>query len=119
MGRYITGDIEHKLWFAVQNSDDADFFGVTGETPNYLEYYYSEEDLPAVRKGISKCHKALGEDKSKLDKFFEENNGYNNEMLKDAGIDPSKLEWYARLELGEKIAKQLEETGECTFEAEL
>lgn len=29
------------------------------------------------------------------------------------------LEWYARLELGLKIQTCLEETGECSFEAEL
>ena len=29
MGRYITGDIERKLWFAVQSSNAADRFGVT------------------------------------------------------------------------------------------
>jgi len=28
MGRYYNGDIEGKFWFAVQSSDDADFFGV-------------------------------------------------------------------------------------------
>ena len=28
MGRYYTGDIEGKFWFAVQSSDDADFFGL-------------------------------------------------------------------------------------------
>jgi hypothetical protein len=29
------------------------------------------------------------------------------------------VEWYARLELGEKILKCVEEKGECQFEAEL
>ena len=41
MGRYYEGDIEGKFWFAVQESNDADFFGVTGEQPNYLTYFYS------------------------------------------------------------------------------
>ena len=31
MGRYYNGDIEGKFWFAVQSSDDADFFGQQGE----------------------------------------------------------------------------------------
>ena len=34
MGRYYNGDIEGKFWFAVQSSDDADFFSIdsfTGE----------------------------------------------------------------------------------------
>ena len=36
MGRYYRGDIEGKFWFAVQQSDDADYFGVEGERPNFL-----------------------------------------------------------------------------------
>ncbi len=31
MGRYYNGDIEGKFMFAVQSSDDADFFGVQGQ----------------------------------------------------------------------------------------
>jgi hypothetical protein len=31
MGRYYHGDIEGKFWFAVQSSNDADFFGCEGE----------------------------------------------------------------------------------------
>ena len=37
MGRYYRGDIEGKFWFAIQASNDADFFGCEGEPPNYLE----------------------------------------------------------------------------------
>ena len=43
MGRYYNGDIDGKFWFAVQSSDDADFFGVQGES-SYLSYYFSEDD---------------------------------------------------------------------------
>jgi hypothetical protein len=43
MGRYYTGDIEGKFMFGVQSSDDANFFGVEGESRS-LDYYYSEED---------------------------------------------------------------------------
>ena len=43
MGRYYDGDINGKFWFAVQSSDDADFFGVQGES-SYLSYYFSEDD---------------------------------------------------------------------------
>jgi hypothetical protein len=31
MGRYYTGDIEGKFWFAIQSSDDASFFGGSDE----------------------------------------------------------------------------------------
>jgi hypothetical protein len=46
MGRFYSGDIQGKFWFAVQDSDDADFFGV-----EHVKVYnrkcgclYSEED---------------------------------------------------------------------------
>ena len=32
MGRYYHGDIEGKFWFAVQSSQDADFFGSEAST---------------------------------------------------------------------------------------
>jgi len=123
MGRYYNGDIDGKFWFAVQSSDDAEFFGVTGETPNYLEYYFDEENLEEIKQGISECLKQLGEYKEKLDYFFKENNGYNDEMIVTSlEIEKDKvktlLEWYARLELGEKILKCVEENGTCHFEAE-
>ena len=60
----------------------------------------------------------------KLDKFFKENNGYNDEMLEEQiGLKKDKakgvLEWYARLHLGQKIKKCVEEKEQCSFEAEL
>lgn len=119
MGRYITGDIEHKFWFGVQSSDDADFFGVSGEEPSTISYYYSGGDLAKVEEGIATCKEKLGSHKKRLDDFFEKHVGYNDQMLIDEGLDPSLLEWYARLNLGEKIARCIEQTGQCEFEAEL
>lgn len=124
MGRYYSGDIEGKFWFAVQNSGDADFFGVCGSQPYYLEYYFQKDDLPKVEKGIKECLKALGKNKEKLDRFFEKKDSYNNEMImKELKITKKKvrglLEWYARLKLGEKIAKCIKKNGECSFEADL
>lgn len=123
MGRYYSGDIEGKFWFAVQDSDDADFFGVRGEQPNTLEYYFDKSNLPDVKKGIAECLKELGDYKAKFDKFFAKNNSYNDEMLvKEFGLKEAEikglLEWYARLELGEQIKKCIEKTGECQFSAE-
>ena len=63
MGRYYNGDINGKFWFAVQNSNDANHFGVRGiyflqsdgkklyEEAEYydgLEYYFGEEHLSGV-----------------------------------------------------------------------
>ena len=36
MCRDISGDINHRLWFAVQDSNAADRFGVTGHQPEEL-----------------------------------------------------------------------------------
>lgn len=124
MGRYYTGDIDGKFWFGVQSSDDADFFGEVGVEPNCLEYYYSEDDIPAITKGIKTCMKELGVFKPKLDKFFKENDGYNDQILADylkenTGVVENLLKWYARLELGEKILKCVKDTGSCEFDAEL
>ena len=55
MGRYYNGDIKGKFWFGVQSSDDADFFGQQGQEPNHINYYFDEDDLSDVNKGIDKC----------------------------------------------------------------
>lgn len=38
MGRYYSGDINGKFWVAIQNSDAAERFGLTGYIPNYITY---------------------------------------------------------------------------------
>ena len=124
MGRRYNGDIEGKFWFGVQSSDDADFFGQQGQEPNYLNYYFNEDDLPDVNKGIEKCLSYLGEMRNKLDQYFNEKDCYNDrELAKHFNLtkrEVSKyLEWYARLHLGEQIRDCINKTGECSFEAEL
>lgn len=119
MGRYYSGDIEGKFWVAVQPSDDADFFGVEGRRPDRLEYYFDTDNLKDINTGIRQCKDMLGDYKQKIDQFFKENMGYNDEMLKKAGIKPSLIQWYARLELGKKILKCVKDNGYCSFEAEL
>ena len=77
-----------------------------------------------VENGIKECEDTLGKNKKILDKFFSDNNGYNDDMIveqtdikrEDIGI---LLKWYARLNLGIKIRDCLKEQGECQFEAEL
>ena len=123
MGRYYSGDIEGKFWFAVQNSGDASFFGGQ-ENVDYLQYYFNEDDLVDVNAGLMTCKKELGDFKKKLDKFFEKNAGYSDEMLvKELEIREEKvkdlLKWYARLELGEKIKKCIVKNKKCSFDAEL
>ena len=71
MGRYYWGDIEGKFGFAIQSSNDADFFGVTGvEYTSPLNYKFEKKDLSKVKEGVKKCEVYLVDFKPKLDEFF-------------------------------------------------
>jgi hypothetical protein len=119
MGRYYSGDIDGKFWFAVQSSDAADRFGSTGCEPNYIEYYFDEEHLEIVQAELKHIEDKLGDKMLIITKFFEENNGYTDEMLKDAGITPFELSEYADYGLGKKIEQCIIDNGQCEFTAEL
>lgn len=139
MGRYYSGDIEGKFWFAVQNSDDAIHFGGTydyideeGEVVDddneneavEMYFHFGKEDENTIKEGIEECVEKLGKYLDALDKFFEERDSYNDEMLsKHLGVGVLKvrelLEYYARLHLGLKIENCVGENGECNFTAEL
>ena len=118
MGRYYSGDISGKFWFALQSSDCADRFGVSGEQPNVLQYYFGEDDLEAVEEEIKNIEESLGDQIAVIDKFFESNNSYNDKMLEEAGITTEQLSEYADLGLGKKIRDSIKENGQCEFEAE-
>ena len=119
MGRYISGDIDRKLWFGVQASDAADRFGVQGEHPNYLDYHFFEDDLPGVTKEIKKIEQSI--DVKKMDDFFLDpnRNGYTQDDLDKREITHRDLEEYADLCLGRDIQKCIADIGECSFTAEL
>jgi hypothetical protein len=118
MGRYYSGDIDGKFWFAVQSSDCADRFGVSGETPNVINYNFCSDDLEAVEAEILSIETELGDKVRIIDEFFEKNNSYNDTMLEEAGISKHELSEYADLGLGKKIRDCIVENGECNFEAE-
>ena len=132
MGRYYSGDIEGKFWFGVQSSDDANHFGgaeieMDDEEEDFmgeLSYFFEKDDMDDINSGIQTCLDALGDEKEKLDKFFAEHNGYNDEMLvKELGLPVVRirplLEQYARFHLGNKIKECVERTGQCAFTAEI
>ena len=124
MGRYYSGDIEGKFWVAVQSSTDASFFGGQEYEPNYVEYRFITEDLPTIKKGLENCTRALNGYEEKMNKFFNDCTVYNDEQLAkyldtELSVVKALLISYARKELGEKILKCVEKTGECNFEAEL
>lgn len=123
MGRYYSGDIEGKFWFGVQSSDDADFFGGCASEPSEIDYTFTEDDLPTIEEGVEECKAKLGDNKAKVAAFFEEHAAYTDKQLSEyLGLphddyDQSArqvLEWYARLELGEKILACVKGTGECS-----
>ena len=123
MGRNYFGDIEGRLWFAVQPTNAADRFGSIGYEPSYLEYYFNEDNLPDVQKELKKIEDVVSlENIKKLDEFFNKVNGYNDHILEEHGIlsiwNEHKSD-YADYKLGKQIEKCLLENKECNFKAEL
>jgi hypothetical protein len=119
MGRYYSGDIEGKFWFAVQSSVAADRFGVMHSEPNYVNYYFEEEDLEGVEAEIANIEESLGDKKQKLDDFFASVSGYNDKDIEALGVTKQELQDYADLGLGIKIRDCIKENGACSFDAEL
>lgn len=119
MGRYYSGDINGKFWVGLQSSNAADRFGVKGHEPSYIEYYFDDYDLQSVEDEIKNIEQILGNKIIIIEKFFEENNGYNDKMLEKAGISLDELRNYADLGLGNEIKKCIESNGSCSFTAEL
>ena len=124
MGRDISGDINHRLWFAVQDSNAADRFGVTGHQPEELYYHFDQEDLPGIYQELSNIEAKLGNNLVLLHKFFEENDSYADEKIAEyLNVEPNAiqnlLKDYADFELGLKIAEAVQTTGQCEFTAEL
>lgn len=118
MGRYYNGDIEGKFWFAVQPSDAPSRFGAEPFEPNYVQYaFFEDEHLESVQKELDKIESKT--DLAKLKKFFDTHNGWNDEMLQEAGITKEELRDYADYRLGRQIEECLQENGQCCFDAEI
>lgn len=123
MGRYYSGDIEGKFWFAVQNSNAADRFGVTGVEPSELYYYFDEVNLDDVEAELKLIKKQLGAYRTKMSEFFKSNQWYTDEdLVKHLNIPEAKvkklLKDYADYELGMKIRECILVNGCCEFTAE-
>lgn len=114
MGRYYSGDIEGKFMFAVQSSDAADRFGSVG-TSSYINYYFDEEQLEEIETEL----KTLETSFNKVKEFLSNKNGYNDDMIEQAGITSSEMSDYADYVLGAKIRDCIIEQGSCSFDAEL
>ena len=127
MGRYYHGDIEGKFWFAVQGSTDANFFGGEEYQTEEMNYFFDKNDLDDIKEGITTCKDKLGKNKKRLDKFFDTNDGYNDNILQEYWLKEYQdhinvhhdLQWYARLLLGEQILECVEKDDTCSFTSEL
>lgn len=139
MGRFYSGDIEGKFWFAVQDSVDAQHFGGTmdyldeeGEVwedgdegqPVEVAFNFGPNDHQSIQDGLKKCEDYLGEFGSKIHKFFCDHETYTTKKLGEfLEVDePQALAFlmvYARRELGRKIWECVQEKGECNFTGEL
>lgn len=117
MGRYYSGDIEGKFWFAVQGSDVGERFGCVEQDPGYVEYYI--DDVEPIKEELKAIEETLGDNLKKFDDFFNNHDGYNDEMLAKAGLDRSLLSDYADYGFGKQLLKCVEENGSCSFSAEL
>jgi len=119
MGRYYSGDIQGKFWFALQSSDAASRFGGEELEPNYIEYYFNEDHLDAINEEIKTIEEKLGDKKTILEDFFKTGQGYNDETLVGLGVTNEELRDYADLGLGIQIRECVEGSGSCSFQAEL
>ncbi len=126
MGRYYQGDIEGKFWFGVQGSDAADRFDPTSnhyeEDDGAIYYEFSKDTLSGVIAELQEIFNTIGqENMEKLDTFFENTGGYNDEIMQEHGVLEIWKEHksdYADFSLGTKIKECLEEQSNCEFEAE-
>jgi hypothetical protein len=119
MGRYFTGDIEGKFWFALQSSDAPSRFGGRSYIPEYIEYYFDEENIKEIDAEIQRIELALGSNKKVIEDAFSKNNTYNEHSLLQLGITSDILRDYADLGIGKQIRDCIESSGSCSFQAEL
>jgi len=141
MGRHYDGDIEGKFWFAVQSSDDGEYFGaidITEENTDsdyhegFVDYVIYFSDIDKVKAGIDLCKRQLRGNYVILNEFFSSSSGYNDEMIiehykKTRGIHINEgflreqLTIFARLDFGTQILLYFNENpGEdCHFTAEM
>jgi hypothetical protein len=115
MGRYYSGDIEGKFMFGVQSSTAADRFGATYFEPNYVEYYFDEEQLETIKEQLDELREAY----LKTQEYFKDRISYTDEDAKANGITEQDLSDYADYALGEKIMNCIIGSGTCSFQAEL
>ena len=81
MGRYFSGDVEGKFWFAVQPSDIHEQFGAKIQDPSFIDYII--ENGPQVLEGLEALECKLGKYLEVAHQFFEQEEGYTETMFMD------------------------------------
>jgi hypothetical protein len=120
MARYYEGDINGHFWWGIQNSSAANRFGVIGRPPDYLEYYFDEDNLEDCENEIKLIEEKLGDNLALLNEFYDVNSVDKPELTTIVKqMDESIISDYADLVLGRKIKNQIEQFGHCSFNAEL
>jgi len=126
MGRYYDGDINGKFWFGVQESNAADRFGVVGCEPNYIYYYFQEDDLEDVQAELKRIETAMGKYLPLLEIWYNDVDDIRKDLtierylgMPDGQELRGLIKEYADYILGKKIEQSIIENGECSFDAEL
>ncbi len=125
MGREYKGDIDGKMWTAVQPSNDADNFGVIGEPLGDLHYFFTEDNEDEINKELARCREVIGTDNLDImDRYYKEHRTESHQAVDDlkskiGNTEYKKLEeYYARIELGEKILECIMDNHKCNFSVE-
>lgn len=122
MGRWTTGDIEHKFWLGIQSSDAASQYGGESEV-NYIPYSYygmDEFDIKQLDTNIKMFNTALNLNISRSTDpnwFYDWIN--SKTTLEQKEYDQKNItELAADIQLGLKIFQKILTNGECHFKAE-
>ena len=110
MGRYYNGDINGKFWFGVLPSNAHERFGATEYPSGYINYEISRDSYDDICNTLIEIESTIPVQRIK--EFFENNNGYNDEMLLKANINRGQLEEYAYYELGASQISLMKMNGE-------
>ena len=122
MGRYYSGDIEGKFWFGVQPSNVAESFGAVEQEQYCIDYVIYRKHLDKTHKRMAQLVAEMGDTKQKLDDFFSKNDGYNDQILEENGIDFKYIPMYADWNFGKNILDFFEQNPDsdyCEFSAEI
>jgi len=137
MGRYYqetsNDSFSGKFWFGTQSSTAADRFGVQYSEPQYVNYYYSGEDLDEVTKELDRIEDWLNENNISVNdlnlNIMRQPTSQEEDEIKDewrgaiykasSNVSKEAESQLADYELGCMIEWTIKRYGEMSLEAEL